>query len=401
MQFKYRVIADDNTIKDGTLEAVDLDAARRVLLDSRWQIIKLEDVPEMDRLFGRSFQSKIKPDALAGFSNQLAMLIRSGVNMVRSLDILQSQMGDKRIKEIVRRFYTGVSRGSSLAQAMRDSESGIPELLISLVGVGEESGNLDSVLISMSAYYERDSFVRKKIASAMVYPIVLTFVLIGLVVLFMNFILPEMSSMLKSNNTPLPLITQLMLSGAAFLTQNWIFILAGFAALVLGLRQAFKIPRYKLWRDAFLLRLPIFGPTIKDSVTARFSRTMALFLHSSIPIVPIFNSMEGVLGNEVARKALLAARERVIRGDMLYVAFGEQGFFDPLVIQMMMVGEETGRLEELMDELANHYEKLVEIGIGRLIALVEPAFTLIIGLFAGTLIISIALPIFSMSTAVH
>lgn len=401
MQFKYKAITDNNLIKNGSVEAVDMDAARRMLLDSHWQIIKLEDVPEVDQWFARTFNNKMKSDTIAAFSNQLAMLIRSGVNMVRSLDILQSQMGDKRIKNVVRELYKGVSRGNSLAQSMRDSDGGIPELLISLVAVGEESGNLDSVLLSMADYYERDSFVRKKIGSAMVYPVVLTFVLIGLVVLFINFILPEMTSLLKDNNQSLPFITQMMLAGTDFLTRNWMVIAAGFAALFLALHQAFKIPRYRYMRDAFLLRVPIFGKTVKESVTARFTRTLALFLHSSIPIVPIFNSMEGVLGNEVARSALLKAKDRVIRGETLYVAFGEQGFFDPLVIQMMMVGEETGRLEELMEEVANHYDKLVEVGIGRLIALVEPAFTLLIGIFAGALIISIALPIFSMSTSVH
>lgn len=400
MQYKYKVITEEFKLKEGLFQASDLEIARRHLLDNQWQIIQLEEVPEVDRWLGRRFESKVRTESIAAFCSQLAMLIRSGVNMVRSLDILQAQMADKRLKALVRDLHRGVSRGSSLAQSMREAGDAFPELLISLAAVGEESGNLDAVLVSMATYYERESFVRKKIANAAVYPVILSVVLVGLVAFFINFILPQISSLLKDNNQALPLITQLMLAGTNFLVSNAIFLAGGFAVLVLALHQAFKKPRYRYIRDQFLLRLPLLGKTLKDTITARFARTMAVFLHASIPIVPTFNSMEGVIGNEVGRQALLAAKELVIHGDTLHDAFGEQGFFDPLVIQMMMVGEETGRLEELMEEMANHYDKLVEVGISRLIALVEPVFTLIIGTFAGTLIISIALPILNMSSGV-
>jgi type IV pilus assembly protein PilC len=136
-------------------------------------------------------------------------------------------------------------------------------------------------------------------------------------------------------------------------------------------------------------------------ILARFARTLALFLHSSIPIVPILNSIENIVGNEVPKQAVVRARERIIQGEPLALAFGQEAFFDPMVIQMMSIGEETGRLEELMEEVANHYDKRVEIGITRMVALVEPIFTVIIGVFAGGLIISIALPIFNMANVVN
>ncbi|CAA7601564.1 Bacterial general secretion pathway protein F signature [Acididesulfobacillus acetoxydans] len=400
MQFKYRAVTEEFRIKEGLVEASDLNAARRLLLENRWQIIAVQEKPEVERWLGRRFESKINTESLAAFCNQLSMLIRSGVSIVRSLEILESQMTDRRLQRVMRTLYNGVSRGGSLAQAMRDAEGALPELLISLVSVGEESGNLDAVLMSMSAYYERETFVRKKVVSAAIYPMVLTVVLIGLVTLFINFILPEMSSLMRDSHQSLPLLTQLLLAGTSFLTHNAFLLAAGLAALALGLHQALRIPRYRYGRDQLLLRIPLFGKTFKDTITARFARTLALFLHSSIPIVPIFNAMEGVIGNEVGLTALKRARERVMRGETLFAAFAEEKFFDPLMIQMIMVGEETGRLEELMEEVANHYDKRVEVGVGRLIALVEPAFTLLIGLFAGTLIISIALPIFSMASGV-
>lgn len=147
-----------------------------------------------------------------------------------------------------------------------------------------------------------------------------------------------------------------------------------------------------------LFRIPVFGNNLKNVILARFSRTLALFLHSAIPIVPILNSMERIVGNQVPSHAIVSARERIINGETLAQAFGQEKFFDPMIIQMISIGEETGRLEELMSEVANSYDKKVELGISKMVALVEPIFTLIIGIVAGGLIIAIALPIFSMST---
>lgn len=399
MQYKYRVITEDYLTREGTVEAMDVESAKRQLLNRRWQVIKLDEVPEVDRLLGLRFEGKVKAESISSFCNQLAMFIRSGVNLIHGLDILQSNLADRRLKEVIRSLHRSVSNGTSLAQAMRDVKGALPELLISLVAVGEESGNLDSVLVSMAAYYDRENFVRKKLASAAVYPIILTFVLIGLIALFMNFILPEISSMMADNHQSLPLMTQILLNATTFFTNNIISIVSGMLALVFGIGLAFKQPRIKYMRDSFLLRLPLLGKNMKNVITARFARTLALFMSAAIPLVTTLSSMEGVMGNEVARKALMAAKEAVIQGEPLHIAFNREQFFAPMVIQMMMVGEETGRLEEILLEVANHFDKLVEIGIGQLIALVEPIFTVIIGIFAGGLIISIALPIFNMTTS--
>ncbi|MGC7873699.1 type II secretion system F family protein [Desulfosporosinus sp. SYSU MS00001] len=400
MQFRYRVINEEMHVINGVLEAVDLEAARRQMFENQWQVISLERVSGVSRLLTMSFKNKVKSESLASFCSQLAMMIRSGANLVRGLEILQSQMEDKRLQEVVGIIHRGVSRGDSLSMAMRDCQGALPELLINLVSVGEESGTLDSVLVNMAEYYERESFIRKKVTSASLYPIVLTCVLIGLVALFINFILPEITDLMKGNGQGLPLPTQIILNAADYLKNNGLYLFL-LLLIVLGLLvRLFKIPKYLYVLHSSLLRVPLLGKNIKDVVIARFSRTLALFLHSSLPIVSILNSLESIVGNEVSRLAVERAKERIIRGETMTLAFGAEHFFDPLVIQMMSIGEETGRMEELMLEVANHYDKRVEIGLTRLVSLVEPIFTIIVGIFAGGLIISIALPIFNMASGV-
>lgn len=400
MQFRYRVINEEMRVANGVIDAVDLEAARRQMVENHWQVISLQKVSGLSSLLTMSFKNKVKAESLAAFCSQMAMMIRSGANLVRGLEILQTQIEDKRLQEVVGSIYRGVSRGDSLSMAMRDCPGALPELLINLVSVGEESGNLDSVLVSMAEYYERENFIRKKITSASIYPIVLTVVLIGLVILFMNFILPEITDLMKGNGQSLPAPTQMIVNTADYLNNYGVYLLLGLAAISGGLVRIFKIPKYLYYLHVFLLRVPVLGKNMKDVVIARFSRTLALFLHSSLPIVPILNSLERIVGNEVPRLAVGRAKDRIIRGETMALAFGVEPFFDPLVIQMMSIGEETGRMEELMVEVANHYDKRVEVGLTRLVSLVEPIFTIIIGVFAGGLIISIALPIFNMASGV-
>ncbi|MCO5387029.1 type II secretion system F family protein [Desulfosporosinus sp.] len=400
MQFRYKVINEETRVTEGVLEAADLEAARRQISENGWQVIFLEKSSSLSGLLSKKFKPKVKYESISAFCTQMSMMIRSGANLVRGLDILHSQMEDRRLKEVIGIIHRSVSRGSSLSAAMRECQGALPELLINIVNVGEESGNLDSVLTNMAEYYERENFIQKKITSAAIYPLTMLIVLVGLIVMFMNFILPEITELMKGNGQSLPLATQMIVDTADFLQSNGIYLLLGFLALAVLLARVFKIPAYLFYLHSFLLRTPLLGKNIKDVVIARFSRTLALFLHSAIPIVPILNSLENIVGNEVPRLAIVRSKDRIIKGETMALAFGQEPFFDPLIIQMMSIGEETGRLEELMVEVANHYDKRVEIGLARLVALVEPIFTIIIGVFAGGLIIAIALPIFNMASGV-
>lgn len=396
MLFKYKVI-DENKIITGKLEALDLEAAKRIIYENDWQIIEIQEAANILQWLNKPLDKKLSYEAISNFCNQMAMMVRTGANLVKGLEILKAQTRDKNLQRTLDTIITEVSRGSSLSEGMKACEGSLPELLVNLVAVGEQSGNLDLVLNNMAEYYERENFIRKKIASAAVYPIILTGVLVLLVVFFINFILPEITGLITQSGGELPLITQIMISSTTFLAKYfWLLGLIGFGLVMFYLRIS-RIPKYRLQIDSLKLRLPLVGKNINNVITARFCRTMSLFLKASIPIVPILNSMEKVLGNEVSRLAVVEAKEKIIKGKGLAQAFGEEKFFDEMVIQMMTIGEETGQLDDLMEEIAVYYDKQVEIGITRMVALVEPIFTIIIGIFAALMIISVALPIFDMS----
>jgi type IV pilus assembly protein PilC len=400
MQFNYKVIDENLTIKKGSLQAADREAAKRLMLENKWQIIELREGSRILAFLNTAIESKLKFESISSFCTQMAMLIRTGANLVKGLEILKTQSKDKNLRRVLTTLITEVSKGSSLSAAMKTCGRALPELLVNLVAVGEQSGNLDTVFSNMAEYYEREVFIRKKISSAAIYPAILSSVLVILVVFFINFILPEITGLLNSSGGQLPFITQIMLDSVAFLTNNCLYLLLAVIVLAVGYVKLHSIAKYKLKIDGSKLKIPLLGKNMHNVITARFCRTMALFLKSSIPIVPTLDSMEKIVGNEVARVALVQAREKIIKGKSLAAAFREEQFFDEMVTQMMTVGEETGRLDDLMKEIAGYYDKQVEVGIGRLVALVEPVFTIIVGIFAGIMVISVALPIFNLSQSI-
>src|SRR5690554_2647763 len=315
MQFKYKVIDEQMNIRKGELEAIDYSAAKNSLIDNGWQIISLEEPRDFRTLLSKIIVTPVKYESLSAFCSQLAIMVRSGTNLVHGLEVLKMQIEDKTFQSVLGTIVDGVGRGDSLSQAMAQCQGALPDLLINLVAVGEESGNLEAVLTSMAEYYDRENFIRKKIQSAAIYPAILLVVLIGIIAFFMNFLLPEISGMLTDNNQSLPFITQLLIDSSEFLQNNGLYLLFGLVLIILSLYQLFKIPKYRYYWDFLLLRLPLFGQNMKNVIISRFSRTYALFLHSSISVVPILNSMETIVGNEVSRMAIVRVRDRIIKGE--------------------------------------------------------------------------------------
>jgi len=400
MQFSYKIIDENMSVNKGTLEAIDIDAARKIIIDNNWQIIELDESKNIFGFLNKAIEGNLGYESISAFCSQLAMMIRTGANLVKGLEILKTQSSDKKLTTVIGTLVNEVSRGNSLSGAMKSCGKTLPELLTNLVAVGEQSGNLDGVLNNMAAYYDREIFIRKKIGNAAIYPAIMTGVLVIVVVFFINFILPEITGLLTENGGELPLLTKMMIGSADFLASNFFFIIAFLAAIVAGYLKLSKIPKYRFWIDYSKLRLPLMGKNTKNIILARFCRTMALFLKASIPIIPTLDSMEKITGNDVSRLAIIRAKEKIVRGKSLAESFGDEEFFDKMVIQMMTIGEETGQLDDLMDEVAGFYDKQVEIGIEKMVALVEPVFTIIIGIFAGLMIISVALPIFNLSSGI-
>lgn len=391
--YKYKAIDANDNIVENNIKAPTLEDARHAVIEKGLVLVKLEEVKGIDS-YSIDIFNKISAQDIIVFCRELAMVIKSGVSLIVGLDIIKKQ-NIKGLKKPVQYIGVEVQKGKTLTQAMKETEIKFPELLTKMVSIGETSGSLDAILENMGDYYERDLYIRQKIIGALIYPIILVVVAVGLLIFFAELILPTIVELMAGQQ--LPLITKFVISSTSIIVSKYSLglILLGIAGIVI-FKKLVPSKRYKRIRDTIILNIPVIGPLIKSMITVRFTRTLYLLIKSGMDIVNILEILKSIMSNSVAESALDFALEGVKRGEKFGTMLSHTSFFDPLVVQMISMGEETGELESILEQITSFYERKLELKIEKVVALMEPMFTLVIGSFIGFIIVAMALPIFSM-----
>lgn len=381
-----------NIIKD-LIEEEDIDGAKEKV---RAKGLKIIDISKKFEIFElKKLKGSLKEKDLANYCGQVAIILETGVSIIKGLEVISTQVKDKRLKKVVKHVLVGVRRGKPFAASMADTDA-FPKLLIDMVVSGELSGNLDTILFDMEEFYNREANIKGRIKNASIYPIILLTVAIGMLIFFNFFIFPSMKDIFK-DDSKLPILTKVLLGFMNYFNNNFtecILVLLGAIILIAYIKTINKI---KYWLDIIVIRFPAVGEVKLDIITSRFARSMGIFLKSGVPILNVLDSIERLVGNLYISKKIMFAKQEVVNGNPIAESIAMQNIFDPLVIQMIGVGEETGKLEEMMNKLAIIYDKRAEAGITRLMAMVEPMFTLIIGIIVGAIIIAMAMPVMQMS----
>ena len=392
---KYTYRAWDKNFKtvNGTVEEDNIESAKQALATQGLNVIEIGEFKDV--LNDSFFRVKIKDEDLGNFCGQLAIIINSGVNLISGLEIILKQTKNKRMKKIIENVATGVRRGRTLAQAMED-DGNFPLLLIDMVRAGESSGQVDSMLLNLESLYEREATIKNKIKSASVYPIILVVMSIGMLIFFNSFIMKELKDLFTDNEN-LPLITKILLAAMDAFDKNMYYIIGGIIGAFILFKFLKTKKNIKFVLDKFALSVPVIGGVRKDILASRFTRNMGLFIKSGVPILTVFENLKMVVDNEYISLRINEIKDDVVNGNTIAYALERSKIFDPLVVQMIQVGEETGTLEDLLAKVADIYDKKAETGITRLMTMIEPAFTLFIGVFIGVVILAMALPVFQMT----
>ncbi|GAA0717739.1 type II secretion system F family protein [Clostridium malenominatum] len=394
IKFVYKASDENFKIAKGYIEEQSLETATQGLREKGLKIIYIKKSLKENLKLGEKI---LKDEDIASFSGQVAIVISTGVSIIKGLEIISHQ--DKKLKKAAEEVLIGLRKGQTFASSMR--ATGIfPKLLIDMVYSGELSGNLDEVLYNMESFYRREAQVKSKIKGAAIYPGILFMLTIGMMLFFNFFILTKLTDIF-SDVENLPLITKVILGAMNFVNKNMIFILIGIVLLLILLNYILKIPSVKISIDRMSLNLPVIGEVKKNVIINRFSRSMAIFTKSAVPIINSLESVEQIIENKYIGYKINVAKGEIINGISIGEALEREGLFDALTIQMIKIGEETGMLEEMFFKLTDIYDKKVESNINKLMTLVEPVFTLIIGLFVGIIIIAIAMPILQMSNGIN
>lgn len=343
----------------------------------------------------------IKPMDIAIFTRQLATMMKAGVPLIQSFDIVSEGLENKSMTTLVREIRTEVAGGSSFAQSLSKHPRYFDELFVNLVNSGEQSGALETMLDRVAIYKEKSEALKSKIKKAMKYPATVVVVAIVVTGILLIKVVPQFATTFKSFGADLPAFTQMVVSMSEWAQEWWFVILLAIVAIGVAYREAsVRSKTFRDYMDAVFLKLPIVGNIIHQAVYARFSRTLATTFAAGVPLVEALDSVAGAAGNAVYAKAIKKIRDDVTTGIQLNVSIRESDLFPGMLIQMVAIGEESGALDAMLDKVANHYEAEVDNAVDGLTSMMEPLIMSVLGVLVGGLMIAMYLPIFMLGAAI-
>ena len=396
--YKYRAKNLKGETLDGEYEAVSLDVLEQMLRSKGYFLVE-------SSVRGREFTladmyGKISVKDIAVFCRQFAVILGSGITILEAVGILRDQASKKRMKDILEDVYNELQKGRMLSEAIAPYDDMFPEFMKNMIRVGEASGTLDQILNQLADFYEYDNRLRRKIRSAMTYPTILAVLTVAVVTLLMVAVLPMFSDMLTGMGGNLPGITVFLMSVSRFMADNILLLAAVVIIAVILFTYYVRTDNGRLWFDGLKLRLPVVKSTVLKTVTARFARSMSILLKSGIPIVNAMEIMKDLIGNRAVEKKFTEATAEIKEGKGIAGPMKRLGIFPPLLIHMIVVGENTGELDEMLGRTAGFFDEEVEETIEKAVSMIEPAMIIIMAVVVGVIILSVMLPMVSIMDTV-
>ncbi|PZS54656.1 type II secretion system F family protein [Stenotrophomonas maltophilia] len=356
--------------------------------------------PKSKPLFGAA-GSPIKPKDIAFFSRQMATMMKSGVPIVSSLDIIASGHKNLRMKKLVDTIRTDIEGGSSMHEAISKHPVQFDELYRNLVRAGEGAGVLETVLDTVATYKENIEALKGKIKKALFYPIMVVVVAMLVSGIMLVFVVPQFEDVFKSFGAELPAFTQMVVNLSRFMVSWWWLMLLVAIGTAVALVMSYKrSPKMQHAMDRFVLKVPVIGQIMHNSAIARFSRTTAVTFKAGVPLVEALGIVAGATGNTVYEEAVLRMRDDVSVGYPVNMSMKQTNLFPHMVIQMTGIGEEAGALDAMLFKVAEYYEQEVNNSVDALSSLLEPMIMVFIGTIVGGMVIAMYLPIFKLGAVV-
>ena len=346
------------------------------------------------------FGNSVNERDIVIFTRQLATMIDAGLPLVQCLDILGSQQEKHGFKEVLIQVKEDVEKGSTFAEALEQHPRVFNDLFTNLIMAGELGGLLDVILNRLSNYIEKAMKLKKRVKSAMVYPVAIVGVSVLVVAVLLIFVIPVFQRMFADFGAVLPAPTQIVVALSDFLRGNIPFIIAAIFGMVFLFKRFYRTENGRVMVDRMLLRLPVFGLLIRKVAVARFTRTLGTLVSSGVPILDGLNITAKSSGNRVIEAAIQQARVSISEGKTIAGPLGQSDVFPPMVIQMISVGESTGALDSMLAKIADFYDEEVDNTVGALTSLLEPMMMVFLGLMIGGLMVAMYLPIFKMASVV-
>jgi len=396
--FLWQGIDRNGRDSKGEIESISMAMAKAQL---RQQGIKPKSVKKKSKPLFWSGGRKIKPQDVAIFTRQLATMMKAGVPLVQSFEIVAEGLDNPSMKEVVIAIKNDIASGNGLAESLGKFPQHFDELFVNLVASGEASGTLETMLNRVAIYKEKSEALKAKIKKALTYPIAVVVVSLIVTALLLIKVVPQFAETFASFGADLPAFTLFVLNISNF-AQEWYLVIgvslfAASAAFKEGMKRSRAMVEIV---DRLMLKAPVVGDILFNSVIARFSRTLATTFAAGVPLVEALDSVAGAAGNTLYAKAIRQIRDDVTTGQSLFDSITATGLFPMMLLQMVSIGEEAGALDEMLEKVATFYEDAVDNSVDNLSALMEPIIMSVLGVLVGGLMIAMYLPIFMLGAVV-
>ncbi len=393
--------AQTGQIMKGQREAKTRDEVIRYIRNNRMILVSIREAPKSININISFGAKRITTRDLVIFTRQFATMINAGLPLVQSLNILAQQTENKSLADTTRAVVYDVEAGNTLADALGKHPKAFPDLYVNMVAAGEAGGILDTILLRLATFLEKNDALVRKVKGAMVYPAVIFSVAGIAIAILLIFVIPTFQAMFASVNMELPLPTRVVIAMSQLLINYW---WAMIAALIVGgfvFRQYYHTDNGRKQVDAALLASPVIGDLLRKSAVSRFTRTLGTLISSGVSILDGLEITAKTAGNRVVHDAVMESRNSIAGGETIAQPLERSAVFPPMVISMISVGEQTGGLDEMLSKIADFYDDEVDVAVGTLLSLLEPIMIVVLGVIVGGMVVAMYLPIFDMMNAVQ
>lgn len=398
--YKYTALMLNGKKAKGVITAKDFNDARRRLKEKKIRVLEIKEHTQGSLFNKKSSKKKLKADTVSHFCRQYGIIISSGINSITGLESLARRAGNRTLSDEIIRVVSDIKSGSTIADSMLDEKSKFPKLLSAMVATGEATGTLEEVLKSMANFYEREHRINQKIKNASTYPVIVGIVSFIMLFIFTSFIMPQMMESIIEVGAEMPPVSRVIMSIGMFMKTYWYLVLLGIIGIFLLLKNYIKTPIGRYNKDILVTKIPLLNKGINAIVSMRFSKALYLFVSTGFPLLQGLDYIKESLNNSIAEKSVQDAKDGIVRGETIADNLEKREYFDPVLIQMLSIGEQTGQLENISDQMSEFYEHEADIYLNRMVSMIEPIMIVMVGVMVAFLVIGVFLPMLSIYDAI-
>lgn len=395
-QYKYTAVDQNGKRFDGMSEANSREHLMEMIRQRNLYPVSIKLSSGQKQFSLRNLLRPVDYAQIAIFCRQFYVMVKSGLEIIKCLDVLSKETQNKQIRMVIREAHEDVQKGLTLSHVLMNHGEVFPDLLIRMIGVGEVSGTLDTILLRMAVHYEKENRIRKKIQGAMLYPIVLGLISVTIIVFLLTFVMPIFVGLFTSSGLDLPRPTQFLLDLSGLLKEYWYLFIIDISAIFYVLKKLGKTETGRFMIDNFKLACPIIKTVNKKIIVLRFTRTLSMLLASGLPMIQALEVVINVIQNKKVEKELKETIEDVQKGISLADAIRKSSVFSSILVSMTRIGEESGSLDEILNNTADFYDDEVALSLEKLLKLLEPLMIIVMAAVIGGMVFAMILPMFDM-----